>query len=343
MLAQCPRFEGEGGEYADAGTKRHGVLSRLLSDDTKALADLPEDERDALEWAAEYVQLHAPTSDYPLELEQKRTWIGVDFSERTGTPDVVCGPVIFDLKWRWRDYGAQMADYALERMDAGHPTVTVHLLFGDSKRAQVLKFDRESAENLISPIIERAQDPNARPKPCDYCGWCKHAFQCEPHLRHAETVARGYSDLEQVQNWHPSKMETAEDLALALWVWRKVLKPWGASIEHHALEAAQKKGLTLPGFEIATKRGKTYCTDVSQAFTLAGLPQDQFLKCCDLRLNTSKRYPDKAGIVDLYAAANGMKKAPAKRELLNKLGCVMATGSDSVSLRLTGDPEDSED
>lgn len=337
MLAQCPRFEGEASDFTDSGTARHKALARSLKDnDPLPMQDIPEDEREGVEWAVEYIRLHAPMGDYQVAIEQRGSFIGPDFAEITGTPDIVCGPHIFDLKWRQRDYHSQMAAYALMNE---HDPVTVHVLFADVKRAQVYRFSKESAEAIVMPIIERAQS-SQRPTACDYCGWCRNKLTCPAIVSKAVEVASGYSEDPRAKTWHPSEMQSADDLAMALWIWRKILKPWGKSLEFHALEAAEKRGLSLKGFELSTKSGKTYCSDVAQAFGLAGLPQDKFLQCCDLRLNTSKKYPDKKGVIDVYAEQIGIKKAPAKRELLRKLEPVLKQTKPSLSLRSVGDDDD---
>ena len=102
-------------------------------------------------------------------------------------------------------------------------------------------------------------------------------------------------------------------------------------------------GVTVTGFELQTKKGKTFVSDIVEAFKLAGLPQEEFLKACALRMNTSKKYPDQRGVVDIYAALHGLKKAPAKRDLLKKLEPVVKTGADSVYLKAVGGEDETEE
>lgn len=324
MFAQCPCFEGKGGEFADSGTKRHAYLESLCKNvKCDFLSEIPEEEIEAVDWAFDYIKCHAPTSNYPIHFERKMYLLNADFERvfpEGGTTDVVCGPEIFDLKWRERDYELQMAAYALMLMDeCAYVSVSCHLLFAESRRKTVLNFTRESASELVFGVIAKANDPRRKPNPCDYCGWCANAYKCPPHLEAAKKVSAGYSDLDRVKNWHPSQMESAEEINRALWIWRNILSKWGDSIEHHALITAREKGLTLADYDLKQTSGGTYLTDIVGAFGVLGIPQDEFLKCCELHMSASKKYPDKKGAVETYAGLKGIKKTPAAKEVKAKL------------------------
>ena len=142
-LQQCPRFEsGLSSVAAGEGTARHAALKENLEAALKEYLEvnyglyneLEREQRDAVLWAAGCILTHAPIADYPIAFEVPVNPLGEDFKPlfpNGGTADVVCGPYIADLKWRRRDYTAQMAAYALDRHDAGHEVVTVDLLFAD--------------------------------------------------------------------------------------------------------------------------------------------------------------------------------------------------------------------
>ena len=349
-LAQCSRWESDqttGTSDKDAGTLRHKWLACLLERAPRPDTDLPEDEFEAVKWAGDYIVCHAPMSDYPLVSEYHVNPLGPDFNPlfpNGGTLDVACGPHLFDLKWRERDCQAQLAAYSLYLLqDLGHERVKAVALFAESRKPVEYEFTEESATKLVYGILADVANPDTQPKRCEACGWCAKRMTCPATTGAVEVVAKGYSDLDKVKSWHPSKMETGEELGLALWLWRTVLKKWGESVEFHALDAHLKKGLTIHGFQPLSKKGKTFVSDVAAAFGLAGLPQEEFLKACALRMNTSKKYPDQRGVVDIYAALHGMKKAPAKRDLLAKLEPVIKTGADSVYLKAVGGEDDTEE
>jgi orotate phosphoribosyltransferase len=113
-------------------------------------------------------------------------------------------------------------------------------------------------------------------------------------------------------------------------------------MEHHAKEAAEKLGLQLPGYELKPKKGKAHVSDVAAAHEILGLPVADYLRCCELRLNTSKKYPDRKGVIDVYAKVKELKNAPAGREVKKKLEDVITTGKSSMSLVAVGGGTDDE-
>ena len=350
MLALCPCWESDGGrgqDYKDAGTSRHSALRALLENSPMPDGIL-DDDKDSAQWAADYIRLKSPTADFPLRCEHHVNPLDDQFEplfENGGTLDASCGNQLFDLKSRERDYGAQMAAYALAIFqEYDFEFVEVHLLFTETRKIQVFKITEAEAVAVVNKITANVLNPQKQPTPCDYCGWCSRRVTCPALTSVARKVAAGYSDLESVKSWHPSQMETGADLAVALNVWRTILKKWGESLEYHALEAATKKGITIPGFELATKSGKTYVTDVPSAFKLAGLPQEEFLRGCQVRLVSSKTYKDQIGLIDIFKKFNGVEKsATAKRDLLKKLEPVVKKTKDSTYLKaVKGEEEESE-
>jgi len=351
MLAQCPSFESGSTEFSELGTDRHAALKAHFAGDDSLLDLLDEEDQTGIRWAAEYIRLKTPLSDHPIEWEIKRSFVATNFEDMEGTPDAVCGQDIFDFKWRPRDYTAQLACYALmeierfEKLTTLDPVIRCHILFGQTRRAEVLHFDRAAAETIIEPILKSCEQPT--PRVCDYCGWCAKKLTCVALTDPAKKVAMGYADLTlvDVASWHPSEMDKPEDIALGLTIWRRVLKKWGESMEFHAQMAAEKKGLKLPGYELRPSKGKRYVADVKQSFALTGLPPDEFIKACDVRLNTSKKYPDKLGL-DAVARAyfNEPSLAAAKRNMLKKLESVIAQGKETLRLKaVKGEEEETEE
>jgi hypothetical protein len=321
-LKECPQFDSTGttSEHADAGTKRHKALEKLLAhNDPLPLQDLPEDERDGVTWAADYIRLHAPMSDHPLETERKRSFIAPDFSEISGTPDYVCGNHVFDLKWRYRDYSAQMAAYALMVMDSGHESVICHVLFGEPQKAYRFDFTRESAESIIGPILESAGKGD--PTPCDYCSWCSKSKTCPALIARANAVVGGRDDW-KLEQYHASCIEDTLEMGKALKLARQ-LADWCEAIEHHAKDMALKRGIVPAGFSLKSRQGNRFIKSVLEAFPKAGLPQDVFLAACEVKLST---------LVEAYAGFHGSKKAPAERELEAKLGETVQRKPSSMAL-----------
>lgn len=328
-MAACPRFESNPQSdttYTSQGTARHRALADAFFDgpgggEEKALAGLPADEVDQVKWAIDYIRVKAPMSDHPLEVEQRRFFLDADFDEIYGTPDIVCGNVIFDLKWREANYLEQMAAYALMLLQAGHELVYVHVLYAERKRAEVITFDLSKAHEIVFPIIDRVEDPTLPPVACDYCGWCAKQLTCPAVVKTLNKVIEHRDDF-NLEQWHSSEIKTAEEMGKALRIAR-VVSEWCESVEHHAKEMAIKLGMVPTGFSIQHRQGNRFITSLNDAFARSGLPQEAFLGACEIKLSK---------LAEAYAEANFMKKAPAERELEAKLGDIVQRKASTVTL-----------
>lgn len=320
MVAQCPQFRsGESGKYAEAGTKRHEVLRRYCTGDKAALLDLDEDDRPAIEWAADVIEVHAPEGRERL-WETKRTWTGANFEARHGTPDMTCGSHLFDFKWRMRDYTAQLADYSLALLQAGHESVTVHILYGEPQRHKTYVIDLPGAIATLEPIFAAVAE-NKPAAPCDYCSWCSRQIGCPAKLARVNALSKGRDDW-QLEQYHASKIETADEMGKALRMARQVAD-WCESVEYHAREMALKKGVVPTGYKVQSRQGKRVITSVDTAFARAGLPQDKFLASCSVSLKS---------LVEQSMAVTGIGKAPAERNMEAKLGDIVQRQKPSISL-----------
>jgi hypothetical protein len=225
----------------------------------------------------------------------------------------------------------------------GFDKIRIHVLYCASQYVQTYELTRAEAEDIVQKVLEKVA-AGGEPTPNEYCGWCKICYKCPPYIRAAEIAAHGIIEDPKFKTWKPGDMDKGPDLSTALQIWRGYVKKWGASVERHALEGSQKKGLTLPGFEQKSRKGKKYIADIHKAFAKAGLPQNEFLDCCAVRIKSSRDYPDKVGVAKKYAALHGMKLATAERKFLESLGDAVKTGRNSVYLKaIKADDNDEEE
>jgi hypothetical protein len=321
MLAACACFEsGPGNANTDAGTARHKAAEALLRDNDRTLFDaLPAEDQEGVQWYVDYVRLQAPMSDYPLQLEEPVTILLPDFTEIPGTTDAVCGPVLFDLKWREFDYEAQTAAYALALLQKGHEKVTFHVCYGESKKARVYEWTLAEAEKVVFGIVERANDANKQPTPCNYCGWCARQASCPAMLATVNAIASkrpdmGLAELDTLVTemiTDPGQMARAYKAAL-------VVEQWCKAVQHRAKEMAVKDGKCLPGYEVKTRQGNRQVTDIAGAFGALGLPQEKFLGTCKVGWTA---------LVEAYAQENKIKKSGAEKEVEGKLAQFVERGA----------------
>lgn len=334
-LACCPRFESDphaNTEGKEAGTRRHTALGKYLQDDPTWRDDIDEEEQAGVEWAGEYIRVHAPMSEHALEIEQRGEFSTPDWDVIEGTPDIFCGPVLFDAKGRNVDrYAEQMAAYVLMKQ---WPSVKVHVLYLTEKRAFAYAITREEAEAIVFPVIAAAQDPNRRPTACDWCSWCVHKLTCSAVLDGVNAVVAGRADW-NLDTYHSSQIETADEMGRALRIAR-LLKPWCEAVEWAAKEMITKHGQIPVGFAPYTRKGKQVVTSVTAAFPLLGLPQEEFLGACDIRMRTPKGKPDRKGLVERFAEFHGLAKAEAKRQIENRLAAIITRNPSSQLLKAVG-------
>lgn len=331
-LAQCGLFKSDpkGSDATMDGTVRHQVLANLLNGDTEDRKRIDSelstlegtDQIEGVGWAFEFIKFKAPMSNYPLNVERKGSFMGPDFQEISGTPDVVCGPVVFDLKWRWSDYKPQMAAYALMQFvgDDDDRTIVVYVLFAESQKVVHYTFTRQEAESIVYGIIGSVESATEA-KPNDFCGWCERRLTCQSVVKNLNAVIENRDDF-QLETWHSSEIKTAEDMGKALRIAR-VVKEWCESVEFHAKEMAIKQGMVPTGFKLQSRQGNRFVSDLGQAFALSGLSQEKFLESCEVKLSK---------LVDAYAEVNVMKKKPAEKALEAKLGSVIQRKKPSESL-----------
>ncbi len=337
ILAQCPAFVGDeqrGEDDKNAGTLRHSALATALAGDRVALESLADDEADKVEWALEYIKTHSPDGQ-PMRIEQRVSVMNDNFEIVTaGTPDVTCGPELFDLKWRERNYDEQMAAYALAMIqNDGWKEVRVHVLFADRKFAKVFTLTQEQAADSVFQLIHRAEE-NPNPVVCDYCGWCAKRLTCPALTANVKAIAQQHDSVTEAQfhqfdAWlfdgaHASALNDAATAGHVLKVARQIAS-WCEAVEHHAKEMAVKQGIVPAGFKLQSRQGNRFISSVTEAFALAGLPQEEFLKICEIKFTA---------LAEKYAEVNGMKKAQAERTVEEKLGDTLQRKASTVSLVL---------
>lgn len=337
MLQQCTCWESSGGNAdTDAGQARHISLFRALTNAPDPFSGLSEEDAESVRLAADYVKVKAPLSVHPLRLEYHVNPLTDDFApifENGGTLDVACGPFLFDLKNKERDYTAQMAGYSLDMFqEQGWNEIEVHLWFCDTRRAQLFKLTEGSAHAIVDPIVAAVRGGDKAPTACDYCAWCAKRLSCPALLKPAATIARGREELSvQIKatfdTWvgagaHTSQIEDPALMGAVLKVAR-VLADWCEAAEFRAKDLAIKEGKVPRGFKLQSRKGNRFISSVTAAFPLVGLPQADFLKACELK---------PSALFETYAAFHGLKRAQAERDVEAKLAGVIQRKPSTQSL-----------
>jgi len=186
-LAVCPCYESNpvAGPAAERGT----LLDSAFRADLLGLEErfiignkLTADEIAAVAWSVSMVRAMAGRERVLAREDDCR----VKMLGLSGTADAIVPSRLthFDLKTGMRrNYREQMAAYALGFMESQFASEwTAHLLFCDQREIETIRFTYDEARGIVEQVIWEFNDPDKKPSPCDYCGWCAKAESCGARL-----------------------------------------------------------------------------------------------------------------------------------------------------------------
>lgn len=188
-LAVCPFWVGDSvaGPAAERGTVMDRAFRTMIAGEVECEEDMDDASWDAVTWAWDTALILSQR--HPLESREaflKAKAPGVN----EGTADLLCEGARWsaDLKsGQVRNYREQQAAYAIGFMERFFVDEwTVFLLFCDERQVIRLDYTWDSASEIVRGVLAKVRDPEARPVPCDYCGWCAKRWRCPERL---ETVA----------------------------------------------------------------------------------------------------------------------------------------------------------
>jgi len=291
-LIACPCYKNDG-EESDAskrGTRMHEALAEAFSPNETGKPNFHFDEKgmspdmvEDVSWAMHEINSIIPKGP-PIEIETRVSVIGENFEEITfGSADIICGGLLIDLKTgEERDYRPQMEAYALGIMQkTGLGQVCVVLIYSKSRKSVQFLITKAEAEAIVSQVAQAVADPNKKPSPCDYCGWCASVAECPALTERAQAVAKGREDWALVQ-YHSSKIAEPAEMSKALEL-AKLLSKWCEAVEHMATDMVLS-GKPIPGFKLKERSGNRNVVDIDGLFQAVGIPADKFLSACSVSL-----------------------------------------------------------
>lgn len=325
-LAECPHYSPDqdmGQEQKSDGTKRHTALGLYLADDPDWRRELGDWDAEGVEWAGEYIRTHAPLADHQVQIEEPGIASIPMLADIRGTPDIYCGPVLFDLKGRdIGSYREQMDAYVLMRH---YPTVEVHVLYATERRAEVHRIFRAEAEARVSAIVERVDEATISPAPqvCDWCGWCANRTSC-PALAAVSQQAARATGLD-IPSGPIEEVKDGPRLR-ALKLAADAVEEWAKAAKAHIRDMAIKHGVLPDGFTLRERKGAAKITDAWAAINAAGIPIEIAAGILSLSVTD---------LVRVYGEHHGMKATAARADIETRLGPIIERGSNVMYLTPT--------
>lgn len=273
-LQQCPRFQGA--ETTSDAAARGTVLDAAYRDLLVGLTEKwdrlePEDKANVL-WAVDISHILSDGEDNIIS-EEKYLKNRVPHFDHVGTEDarILSRNMTIDLKTgQIRDYEAQMAAYALGNcLEHDVDEWECVLIFCDQRKVVRRKFTRGEAGTLVQEIVQEATNPNAKPRACEYCSWCKHQDACPevvgPAVEQLDLVEGGYTLSELRESICGDPVRLGSFLA-AFKVFEKEVADKCKDFARETLES----GGTVDGWKIQKQAGNE-SFPVSEAVRIAGV------------------------------------------------------------------------
>lgn len=293
-------------EILEDGKDRHAALCDMFEGQSTLVELLPSDQAEGVRWAADYVRANIPYMDWPARWETGMQLLDDDFRVlMSGTPDLVCGPHIVDLKWRKRDYTAQFVCYLLMRFqEKSFEKITMHALWGAYQQYDRREWTEAECWTELRRVLAQAENPAPVPKTCAYCGWCARRLQCPAFNLPAVIVAQNREDW-ALATYHVSEITDPADMAKAIRLSRR-LRKWCDAVDYFKQDWAVTKGIKIPGYRVKDEKGDREITDLAQALQLSGLPQEKFLAACGIGITELKR---------IWAEHYGISQSAADKQI----------------------------
>lgn len=279
--AECADYEGEKDDIDEADTDvletevdgddakgigilMHEALAKVLTRHPEPFAKLSHQQEQQVRWAAETAvsicEEHGYSPDH-FQVEQRLSLIGPDFKEvYFGTGDIVCGPLLFDLKTGdERNYIPQLIGYAfplMERMEVNR--IYGILLYSRYKRVRRYTIDRQTAEAVTWGILGKRQNPDRKPVPCSYCGFCaKRGGDCTALNGIVSSIAGKRADWKIALPHASARLAVGDPIlagALRL-VAKRYVEKWAEGIDYLTRSMAEN-GIKPLGFRVQREKGR---------------------------------------------------------------------------------------
>jgi hypothetical protein len=293
-LEQCACYESAGVQTPAAarGTAMDEAFRLALSGDESKLDALEQEEKKAVTWAVVKVRLIA--GEEPIVSDESALKVQTPGLEHIGTEDsrIPTKCTSLDLKsGQIHDYFSQMAAYAYGNMERDFaPEWTCHLLFCDQRRVVTHTFTYEQAKMVVENILEAVADPDKKPTPCEYCGWCKNKEECLPLGKAAsDTLEIVDSDLNanlaQIKAYLAGSPLTLGAFLSKAAIFNDELVDWARELAKDKLANKEE----IPGYKLQKVKGTDYIdpTQVARALSTAGATMQEVVKFLGDKIKSS--------------------------------------------------------
>jgi CRISPR/Cas system-associated exonuclease Cas4 (RecB family) len=264
-LEAQPCFVGSKGPASDAaarGTLIDTAWRKAIAGDWRDLFALPQEDRDAAEWAVHAAQDICGTST--IITDECQTKFRHPYFQNEFTADALCPEkrIVIDLKTgQLRSYKAQLAAYCLALMTENWTTKATGIaLFCDQREVIHYEFSYEDAKTYVTSIIDAAVNRAADDyTPGDYCGWCAFADTCPARTEPTDQALTLVTSTPEKSLASMREQLLADPVKLGeFWRQYKLFEKEIAKPISEAMRAKLDNDETVPGWRIRYDAGREY-------------------------------------------------------------------------------------
>jgi hypothetical protein len=183
-------------------------------------------------------------------------------------------------------YLHQMAFYSLalmEQEDMDECQAVIVPIDNDEQEAFATSFTRESAAELIYPLIERIKANAENPRENQFCNWCAKRKECPVWTMPAAEAITPVR--EKLLFTESDALERPEQYMDAFKKLEGIFESWGI---REALKSKLEAGIPVPGWKLQTRKGASSVSSVEEVL-MNVLPAIGFAKGADfLKVDVSK-------------------------------------------------------
>jgi hypothetical protein len=142
-------------------------------------------------------------------------------------------------------------------------------------------FTYEQAKSLVEGILAEVANPNKKPTPSEYCGWCALKDSCSALGKAAsDTLEIVDSDLNanlaQLKTYLADSPETLGAFLSKAAIFNDELVDWAKDL----VKTKLADGEEIPGYKLQKVKGTDYIdpTEVAKSFTVSGATTQEIVK-----------------------------------------------------------------
>jgi hypothetical protein len=136
---------------------------------------------------------------------------------------------------------------------------TAHVIYCDHRQVASYRFTWDAAKRVVDRILEEAGDKHARPRGCEYCGWCRHKDRCPARIDDANAALAVVDDTAMTLPQMRERILADPDrLSAFMRQWKLAEKEIAEPVFAEAKARLEADADAVPGWKSTSSAGREY-------------------------------------------------------------------------------------